>query len=366
MRALSLPLLGVTAFIGLSGCQQGTLFGEGTLFGDNRANIAGAASVVDTAVVEPISVGELITTINVAAGATPSGPETLDDAIVYYEARQGTSSPTISSPWARLRNTLQDRILLSSQSRCGFYEEYLKRFQSNSATLFGTLATVLGGAGAIVTGAEGARALAGAAGISSGVGAEMQKDLFASVTSTVIVPGIEKRRAAILKSILQNRCTTPDRYTIGLALVDALAFHSACSMDTGIAEGGNAIKQAANPGTAGLAAFMSLGGQINQAQSVRVSIDKNRKGAGGAATTGTSSIKTEVDASDTTVQGLLDNLNGGMSVSACTAATTSGAGAKPLASPAKPAAGAKPAAASSPTTPTAPATPTSPTPPKSN
>jgi hypothetical protein len=256
---------------------------------------------------------------------------------------------------------LQDRILLASQSRCGFYKEYLKRFQSNSATFFGSLATILGGAGAIVTGADGARALAGLAGISSGVGAEMQKDLFASVTSTVIVPGIEKRRAAILQNIINNRCQTPDRYTIGLALTDALAFHSACSMDVGIAEGGYAIKQAANPGTAGLGAFISLGGQINQAQSVRVSIDKNRRGGGSAPNTTT--VASSVDVPDSTVQGMLKTLDSGMSIAPCPTDNGQPAPSQPQKSTpikksvAVPPAAAPPAAATAPTSPVPPVAP---------
>ena len=170
----------------------------------------------------------------------------------------------------------------------------------------------MGGAGAIVTGADGARALAGLAGISSGVGAEMQKDLFAGITSTVIVPGIEKRRADILASIITNRCQTPDRYTIGLALAQALQFHSACAMDVGIAEGGNAVKNATNPGAAGLASFISMGNQISQAQSVAMSITKNRKGAGPL--TG-ATIATSIT-TDSPVDTLLKQLTD-MSVSPC-------------------------------------------------
>jgi hypothetical protein len=339
-RTLGLSVLGAAAFIGLSGCQQGTLFGEGSLFGDNRANIAGAASVVDTAVIEPISVGELVTTINVAASSPTPAPVTLDDAIVNYERSQ-LSPPPNNGPWANLRNTLQDRILVASQSRCGFYEEYLKRFQSNSATLFGSLATILGGAGAIVTGADGARALAGAAGISSGIGAEMQKDLFSGVTSAVIVPGIEKRRADILTSIIQNRCQTPDRYTIGLAIAQALQFHAACSMDVGLAEGGQAIKNATNPGAQGMASFISLGAQVNGAQSVGVSITKNRKG--GAAAPSGATITTSITAdSPADVSALLKSITD-MTISPCPSTTGqpavnngAGGGAKPQAKAAAP------------------------------
>ena len=351
--SISLALSLVSSLV-VAGCQ------EGTMFGDNRANIAGAASVVDTKAIEPISVQELIDTINLAANlaGTPGAPQTLDNAIVNYEAKQGLSQAN-NGPWANLRNALQDRILIASQSRCGFYEEYLKRFQSNSADFFGSLSTVLGGAGAIVTGAQGARTLAGLAGIASGIGAEMQKDLFAGITSTVIVPGIEKRRGEILASIIQNRCQTPDRYTIGLALAQALQFHSACSMDVGIAEGGNAVKNASNPGAAGLASFLSAGVQINQAQSVRVSIDKNRRGGGAppSGVTVATSISTDAPVD---VSALLKQITD-MSVSPC--ATTNGQPAPQTPAP-RSVLGAAHSPQPGPATPGVPAPPTSPTPPK--
>ncbi|MCP5242923.1 MAG: hypothetical protein H6940_05740 [Burkholderiales bacterium] len=56
----------------------------------------------------------------------------------------------------------------------------------------GTLTTALGGAGAIVTGAEAARILAGLAGIASGTRAELNQAIFESVATSVIVPAIQK------------------------------------------------------------------------------------------------------------------------------------------------------------------------------
>jgi hypothetical protein len=326
--------------------------------------------VVDTATIEPIPVTELVATINRAAGNRaagdpPTNPVTLDDAIVNYEAKQGSVSLTNYGAWARLRNTLQDRVLLASQSRCGFYEEYLKRFQSNSATFFGTVATILGGAGAIVTGADSARALAGVAGISSGVGAELQKDLFSGVTSAVIVPGIEKRRGEILASIIQNRCQTPDRYTIGLAIAQALQFHSACSMDVGLAEGGNALKTASNPGAQGMASFISLGAQINGAQSVGVSITKNRKAGGVAAPSG-ATISTTVTTDPTAdVSSLLKAITD-MTISPCSTTDGQPAAQNPSPAPKKAAAAAPPGAPTAPATPGAPMSPTTPDAPKAS
>ena len=174
IRSIGLCLIVVGAAT-LGGCAD-----EMSIFGGSRANIAGAASVVDPMRLEPIKVEDLVVTL----GGAPA--DTLEIAIKNYESH---TQHDAYRKW--MRNTLQDRILLASQSRCGFYEEYLKRFQSHSAGMFGSLATILGGAGAIVTGAQGARLLSGAAGIASGVGAELQKDLFAGLASTVIIPGIE-------------------------------------------------------------------------------------------------------------------------------------------------------------------------------
>ena len=82
-RTLSTSALAVATLVALSGCQ------EGTLFGDNRANIAGPASVLETGVIEPIQVQELVNTINMAAIVKPSVPPTaqvtFDDAVVNYE-----------------------------------------------------------------------------------------------------------------------------------------------------------------------------------------------------------------------------------------------------------------------------------------
>ena len=114
-RTLSTSALAVATLVALSGCQ------EGTLFGDNRANIAGPASVLETGVIEPIQVQELVNTINMAAIVKPSVPPTaqvtFDDAVVNYEQQQ-KGTPTNNGAWANLRNALQDRILLASQSRC--------------------------------------------------------------------------------------------------------------------------------------------------------------------------------------------------------------------------------------------------------
>jgi hypothetical protein len=101
--------------------------------------------------------------------------------------------------------------------------------------IFGTLTTILGGAGAIVTGANSARILSGLAGISSGTRAELNQAIFESIATSVIIPGIQKSRNEFHKEILNKRSKLLEEYTIEGAIADAITYHGYCSMDTGIA-----------------------------------------------------------------------------------------------------------------------------------
>jgi hypothetical protein len=81
------------------------------------------------------------------------------------------------------RSQVQDRLIAASNQRCNLYTTYLKRVSTFTNGIFGTLTTVLGGAGAIVTGENAARALSGLAGISSGTRAELNQAIFESVAT---------------------------------------------------------------------------------------------------------------------------------------------------------------------------------------
>ena len=133
------------------------------------------------------------------------------------------------------RSQIQDRLVAASNQRCNLYTTYLKRLSTFTNGIFGTLTTILGGAGAIVTGENAARALSGLAGISSGTRAELNQAIFESVATSVIVPGIQQRRADLLKELMDKRSKTLTEYTIEGAIADAIMYHGACSLDAGIA-----------------------------------------------------------------------------------------------------------------------------------
>ena len=273
VSALALPLI-------TAGCGS-----EWSAVGGYRSNYTGAATVFDDYTkVEEVSTADLAKDLEISAGTT----QDISAAIVSFQAQAVDGAVSADKKTIRTfmmkRDAAQDRLLRASENRCGFYQRYLKRIQSDSSLGFGTLATVLGGVGSIVTGAGEARALSGAAGISSGVGAEVQKELFANLTTTVIVPGIEKRRSDLHNQIMRNRCYGVDRYTAGMAIADAIAYHNACSLDTGVAEAGLAMKEASSPGLAGLAAMGEALAATSNNQSKLVAISLQTTTAGAAAT----------------------------------------------------------------------------------
>ncbi|MBT7943200.1 MAG: hypothetical protein HN719_07575 [Alphaproteobacteria bacterium] len=153
------------------------------------------------------------------------------------------------------RDRIQDRLIAASNQRCNVYKTYLKRLDSHAGFFFGALSTVLGGAGAIVTGEAAARTLSGLAGITSGVGAEYEKSFFANVATHFIIPGIDQRRDEILLKIETNRngdnntSVSVDKYTVERAVADASDYHGACSMNVGLTRSGKLVDQALTPGT---------------------------------------------------------------------------------------------------------------------
>lgn len=140
------------------------------------------------------------------------------------------------------RAQIQDRLIAASNQRCNLFTTYLKRVSTYNNGIFGTLTTILGGAGAIVTGENAARLLSGLAGISSGTRAELNQAIFESVATSVIVPSIHKARDDLLKEILKKRSQPIKDYTIEGAIADAIMYHGACSMDAGIGHAQKSIQ----------------------------------------------------------------------------------------------------------------------------
>ncbi len=103
------------------------------------------------------------------------------------------------------RNEIQDMVKRHSDEFCRRFEENTVDTKTLFQLISGSLATTLGGLGAIFTDAGVARALAGAAGITSGLNAEYESAVFQQQAITTIFAGVALRRQSILGEIDRRR-----------------------------------------------------------------------------------------------------------------------------------------------------------------
>ncbi|HHS92428.1 MAG TPA: hypothetical protein ENK82_03715, partial [Campylobacterales bacterium] len=132
------------------------------------------------------------------------------------------------------RSQIQDRLIAASNQRCNLYKVYLKRVSTEQNSIFGTLTTILAGAGSIVTNTSTARTLSGLASIASGTRAELNHAIFESVTTSIIIPGIDSRRKTLHDRIMKQREKSLTDYTVEAAIADVIKYNGACSIDSGI------------------------------------------------------------------------------------------------------------------------------------
>ena len=226
------------AWISLVGCMISacsTMGPESNLFGGNRVTTASANQMFDSGF-EDFDDDKLFRLLD-PTGSTNFQSLTGDDRIkalsLAFLNANNTSPPEKAK--AR-RNQILNHLIAASNQRCNLYMTYLKRINTYTNGIFGTLTTVLGGAGAIVTGENTARLLSGLAGISSGTRAELSQAIFESVATSVIVPGITKSREEFLKAVkLESSKEEITSHPIEWAVAMGIAYHGLCSMDTGIA-----------------------------------------------------------------------------------------------------------------------------------
>jgi hypothetical protein len=188
----------------------------------------------------------------------------VDAAIeAFYSSRYDSSAAQIRMR----RNRVQERILAASNQRCNIFKTYLQRLHANSNFFFGAASTIAGGVGSIVTGVNTARALAGVAGILSGVRSELNQDYFSNLGVGVINDGIEARRREIYKQIAEQGQSKPiEDYSVEAAIKDAIFYHGQCSIVAGLQEAGDAIKTIQDPGMEAMKNALIRAHQIQRIQ----------------------------------------------------------------------------------------------------
>lgn len=145
------------------------------------------------------------------------------------------------------RNRIQDRLVISSDQRCGIYKRVIHQVAADSSYWSGSVATVSGVLGSLL-GGNAARNLAAISGISSGIGAEFSQAYYSNLASNVITKGIEERRKSILGRIAAAQKAEISGYTVQAAIKDAVFYDMQCSIIAGLEEAQDAIRLAADPG----------------------------------------------------------------------------------------------------------------------
>lgn len=137
-------------------------------------------------------------------------------------------------PQRQRRNFYVGALLTASDERCEAWFEVLGETDRETNFVFGTISTITGALGGIFTPAATARALAGAAGISSGIRAEFNGTFFAQQTANAIIDAIKKERATQRTAILGSFGQSNADWPLARARVEVQAYHDTCSLPGGV------------------------------------------------------------------------------------------------------------------------------------
>lgn len=132
------------------------------------------------------------------------------------------------------RNELQDRIIAASNQRCGMYLRVLTTSKAQTQLGWGILATMLSGAASVVTHTASAQAFAAGSTVSSGILSQYNEAYFNNLALNVISSGISKQREGLILQINKKRNHNLIDYPVNRAVADALSYHAACNIVTGL------------------------------------------------------------------------------------------------------------------------------------
>ncbi|RMD87276.1 MAG: hypothetical protein D6807_08170 [Alphaproteobacteria bacterium] len=130
------------------------------------------------------------------------------------------------------RNRVQERLIGASNRACAELKAQL--LSQEGSGILKSIAGVTKATTRIVTGIDASRVLTGVYGIFSGGGA-FNDELFASLTTQVIVAGIDARRHEVHERIIAVRKDADiASYTVEAAVKDALYYHDQCNIFAGM------------------------------------------------------------------------------------------------------------------------------------
>jgi len=174
-----------------------------------------------------------------------------------------------------LRNEFVGSTIAASDQKCDTYIRGLTRTDRTNNVLFSSLTTILGGLGAIFIPANTARALSGAAGISSGLQGDVNTSVFYGQTMQTIAKAIETQRASDIVLITASYGEPYSTTTYSQVYPEIQNYHNKCSLYAAFAAINTALARGSDdPGAAIKARYDSLTAAAKSVQDYR---DATRK-----------------------------------------------------------------------------------------
>jgi uncharacterized protein YceK len=164
----------------------------------------------------------------------------MDKLLTKYGFLDPTSGEFVSDakvPQGQLqyrRNDLQDRIIAASNQRCAAYLRVLISSKAQTQMGWGGLATLLSGAATVTSPVAAAKVLSAGSTISNSYVSLYNEAYFNSLSINVISAGIAKHREGLLQFMNSERKKEMKDYPVNRAIADALSYHAACNIVSGL------------------------------------------------------------------------------------------------------------------------------------
>lgn len=142
------------------------------------------------------------------------------------------------------RNDLQDRIIAASNQRCAAYLRVLISSKAQTQMGWGGLATLLSGAATVTSPVAAAKVLSAGSTISNSYLSLYNEAYFNSLSINVISAGIAKHREGLLQYMGGERKKEMKDYPVNRAIADALSYHAACNIVSGLEAAASATNAA--------------------------------------------------------------------------------------------------------------------------
>lgn len=141
-----------------------------------------------------------------------------------------------------LRNELQSRIISASNQRCGYYIRTLVSSKSFTQMSWSSLSLLFSGAATVAKPITTAKAFSAGSTAAGGILSTYNDAYFNNLTLNVIASGITRQRQAQLEKISEMKTKSLMEYSVNQAISDALNYHAACNMISGLETAAAATK----------------------------------------------------------------------------------------------------------------------------